>query len=190
MLKAKTISFHPQGAFPPAACPASPLNLNSKPVPPAALSTSPLPLPPRRPQETVLYALSSADARRVLERAGGTVLEGSLPDDEVLFKKWVTILQKSRYMRVFDQEGRKGHAKKHVITYQLKVPAANTLIRGLYDVYEGIIGCGVTAVVGHLAVRYEFPWMAPRVLPVPCSACSRRNTCFSRHPECGSFVAT
>ncbi|KAG2496933.1 hypothetical protein HYH03_004939 [Edaphochlamys debaryana] len=37
-------------------------------------------------QETVLYALSSADARRVLERAGASALEGSLAEDEVLFK--------------------------------------------------------------------------------------------------------
>ncbi|GFR52418.1 hypothetical protein Agub_g14990 [Astrephomene gubernaculifera] len=37
-------------------------------------------------QETVLYALSSSDARRVLEASGATALEGNLADDEVLFK--------------------------------------------------------------------------------------------------------
>jgi hypothetical protein len=48
------------------------------------------------PQETVLYALSAGDARRVLEQAaaaagdgGGKVqpLEGGLADDEVLFRR-------------------------------------------------------------------------------------------------------
>lgn len=50
-------------------------------------------------QETVMYALSSSDAHRVLRLAGagsggtgtGAVhsLQGGLPDDEVLFKKRV-----------------------------------------------------------------------------------------------------
>ncbi len=39
------------------------------------------------PQETVLYALSSCDARKVLEQSGTKNLEDALPDDEVLYKK-------------------------------------------------------------------------------------------------------
>ena len=38
-------------------------------------------------QETVLYALSSDDARRVLGAAGASGLDGQLADDEVLFRK-------------------------------------------------------------------------------------------------------
>lgn len=38
-----------------------------------------------------MYAMSSADARRVLEAGGAKGLEGSLAEDEVLFKRCGTV---------------------------------------------------------------------------------------------------